>query len=145
MINRKRNELKLAYHTQSNIGWENFVKDRIAEESGSDVLKLATHIANARHVTGHQNWVALCGNIICKRCGNLEMVCTACMVCIYVSIDVLSWLEMNLFIHLPHSFFICLLDSFLYCLSQVDYCTVALFLGSTPVFLGGQIESCGVL
>jgi hypothetical protein len=41
--NRERNALKSAYHVKSNIGWENMVKGRIAQEW---IQCMETHYAN---------------------------------------------------------------------------------------------------
>jgi hypothetical protein len=40
--NRERNALKSAYHAQSEIGWENMVKGRIAQEN---IQFMETHYA----------------------------------------------------------------------------------------------------
>jgi hypothetical protein len=52
-LNRKRNALKSAYHAQSKIGWENFTKERIAEEW---IQFIETHYANQGYKLNAQYW-----------------------------------------------------------------------------------------
>jgi hypothetical protein len=52
-LNRQRKTLKSAYHAQSKIGWENFTKERFAEEW---IKFIETHYANQGYTLKARNW-----------------------------------------------------------------------------------------
>jgi hypothetical protein len=55
--NREINALKSAYHAQSKIGWDNLVKDRIAQEG---IQFMETHYANEGYKLKTQDWSQKC-------------------------------------------------------------------------------------